>query len=238
MANFNTHLSTAFIMSTTASLVVYKAGMVTSIEFFLCAIVGTIGGLLPDIDLENSIPTRIGFNIIALLVAFGAVVFWIAELSVVELLVVWASVYAMMRWGVLMLFSSLTVHRGIVHSIPFMLLLSLILVYASYYGVKNGAVFSWFLGLFLFFGTMVHLILDEMYSVNIFGLKIKKSFGTAIKFFDKNQKKSYFALYSAVVLLLMFAPPYKVFWQNLTNPITWQILKQNFMPNYLSNLLS
>ncbi len=34
----------------------------------------------------------------------------------------------------------------------------------------------------------------------------------------------------------MFAPPYKVFWQNLTNPITWQILKQNFMPNFFGKL--
>lgn len=233
MANFNTHLSTALVFSTTASLIVYKAGVFSSMEFFCCAMAGTIGGLLPDIDLDFSIPARIGFNVVSMLVAFGAVIFWIGHLSVAELMLVWLFSYAIMRWGVFMLFDSLTVHRGIVHSIPYMLVLALGLVYASFYGLKNSAVFSWFLGAFLFFGSIVHLLLDEIYSVNIFGLTIKKSFGTAIKFFSLEQKNSYLALYFLIAVLLFFAPPFSIFWETVTNPLTVELLEKNLLPKFL-----
>lgn len=238
MANFNTHITTAFVVSSTASLALYKAGMLSPMEFFLCAITGTIGGLLPDIDLPHAVPARVGFNVVSMLTAFGAVVMWISYLTLAELVLVWLISYSMMRWGVFLLFSSLTTHRGIVHSIPYMGVVSMTLVYASFYGLKNGAIFSWFLGLFLFFGTLIHLLLDEIYSVNVFGLRLKKSFGTAMKFFDKDQKKRYLLLYTVLAVLLMFAPSYQVFWQTLTEPMSWQLLKQNLLPSYVYHYLN
>ena len=95
-------------------------------------------------------------------------------------------------------------------------------------------VFSWFLGLFLFFGTLVHLTLDEVYSVNVFGLSVKKSFGTAFKFFDRKQIWWYVGLYALVVVMLMFAPNFKLFWQTITDPISWMILKGNLLPKAFS----
>lgn len=235
MANFNTHLTTAFLLSSTASLVIYKAGMVSTSEFLYCAVVGTIGGLLPDIDLDYSVPARVGFNLMSMVVAFGAVILWIGHLSVIELLVVWLISYTMMRWGVFMLFNALTVHRGIVHSVPYMAVLSLALVYISFYGFKKGTIFSWFLGVFLFFGAMVHLLLDEIYSVNIFGLKIKNSFGTAIKFFEIKNQRMYFLLYAIIVVMLFFAPPYHIFIEMLTNPETLALLEKNLLPEFLAD---
>ncbi|ELA09581.1 hypothetical protein MOMA_04225 [Moraxella macacae 0408225] len=233
MANFNTHITTAFIISSTTSLVLYKAGMLSPLEFFLCAITGTVGGLLPDIDLAHAVPARVGFNLLSILTAFGAVILWIGYLTFVELLAVGLISYSMMRWGVFLLFSSLTRHRGIVHSIPYMGVLSVMLVHVSFYGLKNGVVFSWFLGWFLFFGALIHLLLDEIYSVNVFGLRLKKSFGTAMKFFDTNQKTHYFLLYVILAILLLFAPSYQIFWQTITEPTSWQLLKQNLLPAYM-----
>lgn len=230
MANFNTHISVAFVASGAAALVVYKAGMVSGAEYLLCVIAGTLGGLLPDIDLESSVPARIGFNVISLLVAFGMVIYWSARLSLVGLGLTWLATYLVMRWGVLQAFCRLTVHRGLVHSLPYMMLLALGLVYASFYGMKYGAVFSWFVGLFLFFGSMIHLLLDEIYSVNVFGLKLKKSFGTALKVFEPSKSGWYVGLYLGVIVLLVFAPPFKVFWQTLTDPISWLILQKNLLP--------
>lgn len=235
MANFNTHFTTAFLLSSTASLVIYKAGMVSTTEFLCCALAGTVGGLLPDIDLDYSVPARVGFNLISMSVAFGTVILWIGHLSVLELIMVWLISYIMMRWGVFYLFNSLTVHRGIVHSVPYMAVLSLALVYVSFYGLKQGTIFSWFLGVFLFFGTIVHLLLDEIYSVNIFGLTVKRSFGTAIKFFEIKNQKSYFLLYFILAVMLFFAPPHHIFVELLTKPATLALVQKNLLPAFLAN---
>lgn len=234
MANFNTHISVAFLASSFAGVVAYKAGMLTAPEFLLCGVVGTVGGLLPDIDLDHSVPAQVGFNVASLLMAFALVIYWSAQASIVGLVLVGVVSYAVMRWGVFRVFSKITVHRGIVHSVPYMAMLALIVVDTSFYAMKNTAVLSWFLGLFLFFGTMVHLLLDEMYSVNVFGLKVKKSFGTAFKFFDKSQLIWYTGLYALLAVMLTFAPPWHLFWQNLTDPVTWALLKKSLLPASLS----
>lgn len=65
---------------------------------------------------------------------------------------------------------------------------------------------SWLFGLFLFFGSLIHLLLDEIYSVNVFGLKVKKSFGTAIKFFERQKIWQYALLYLMIAVLFYVAP--------------------------------
>ena len=40
------------------------------------------------------------------------------------------------------------------------------------------------MGLFVLIGFIIHLVLDEIYSVDVEGAVIKKSFGTALKLFD------------------------------------------------------
>lgn len=233
MANFNTHLSVAFVASGISALVLYKAGILVGMEFLLCTMVGTVGGLLPDIDLDHSVPAKIGFNVLALLTAFLMVMYWSSQLSLVFLMVVWLLTYLIMRYGVFNLFSSLTVHRGVVHSLPYLGIVALLLVDIGFYLMKYTAVLSWTLGLFLFFGSLIHLILDEIYSVNVFGLKLKKSFGTALKVFEKQRIGLYLMLYVIMVVLLVFSPPFKLFWHTLTDPISWLILKKNLLPSTL-----
>lgn len=234
MANFNTHLSVALVASGVAGLVVYKAGMITAYEFLLCSMIGTIGGLLPDIDLGHAVPARVGFHLMSIVSAFVMMVMFSERLSLLELLLVGVVSYATMKYGVFQLFNQLTVHRGIVHSVPYMAVLGMAVVYVSFYGFRYGAVLSWFLGLFLLFGAIIHLLLDEIYSVDVFGMSLKKSFGTALKFFEKQQKFYYLGLYVALVGMAIFAPPFKLFWQTLTDPISWQLLQNNIMPKGLN----
>lgn len=233
MANFNTHISVAFLASGVAGLLAYKAGMITAPQFLLCTIVGTLGGLLPDIDLDHSVPAQVGFHVVSLLVAFAVVIYWSSQSSIVGLMGLWLMTYAVMRWGVIKLFNQLTVHRGMVHSLPYMAVLAIGLVDISFYGMKYGAVLSWFLGLFLFFGSIVHLLLDEVYSVNVFGLRLKKSFGTALKVFTRKQLGWYVGLYALLAVMLYFAPPWRVFWGDLTDPITWLLLQKSLLPSSL-----
>ena len=42
MANFNTHISVAFVASGVTGLVIYKAGMLTAPEYLMCVVAGTI----------------------------------------------------------------------------------------------------------------------------------------------------------------------------------------------------
>lgn len=231
MANFNTHLTGAFAASGIVALTAYKAGLLNNHDFLVCVAIGTAGGLLPDIDSDNSTPIKIGFDITSLLVAFALVMHWRSELSLLSLLVLWLAGYGVIRYGVFAIFTRLTIHRGIIHSIPYMAILALALTYTNYYLLNTPAITSWFYGLFLFFGSLVHLALDEMYSVNLLGMKIKRSFGTAMKVYQDKQRYYYLALYVILAAMLMIAPPFMPFWNKLTDPITWWLLNDALLPD-------
>ena len=78
------------------------------------------------------------------------------------LVAVWLLGFVTMRHGVLALYSQLTVHRGMVHSVPYMAVLALLVVLLAHHGFGQTALASWFLGLFVWFGALVHLLLDEL----------------------------------------------------------------------------
>jgi len=65
---------------------------------------------------------------------------------------------------------------------------------------------SWLSGLFIGFGFIVHLLLDEVYSVDLSNRRMKKSFGTALKLYSyKNLTAS--ALMTACTLALVWITP-------------------------------
>lgn len=237
MANFNTHLNGAFLVSGTLSLVVYKAGLVNDSGFLLCAALGTVGGLLPDLDSDNSTPIKLGFGVASFVFAFALVMHWRSELSLIALIALWLAGYSFMRYVVFKLFTSMTVHRGVIHSVPYMAILGLGVTYFSYYVLHNPLTASWFYGLFLFSGAMVHLALDELYSVNLSGMKMKRSSGTAMKFYQHKDKWWYLLLYGLLALLIYFAPPFTEFWEQLRNPAPWAQLKVGMLPTFIENLL-
>ncbi|MCD1279799.1 MAG: metal-dependent hydrolase [Psychrobacter sp.] len=237
MANFNTHLNVAFMVSGTLSLTVYKAGLIDDSGFLMCVALGTIGGLLPDLDSDNSTPIKLGFNIISFIFAFGLVMHWRSELSLLALIVLWLIGYGFMRYVVFSVFTTITVHRGVIHSVPYMAILGLGLTCLSYYGLQLPLTTSWFYGSFLFIGALVHLLLDELYSVNLSNMKMKRSSGTAMKFYQHKDKWWYLLLYATVVLLVYAAPPFELFWSRLSNPSAWAQLKVGMLPEMIENML-
>ncbi|MDN6276332.1 metal-dependent hydrolase [Psychrobacter sp.] len=225
MANFNTHLNVAFIASGTLGLTIYKAGLIGESGFLMCVALGTIGGLLPDLDSDNSTPIKIGFHVISLAFAFTLVIHWSHELNLFALFALWLAGYGFIRYVVFYVFTTMTVHRGVIHSVPYMAIMGLGLTCLSYYGLQLPLTTSWFYGLFLFSGAMVHLTLDELYSVDLTGMRVKRSSGTAMKFYQHKNKWWYLLLYVTLGLLLYFAPPFEAFWQTLLDPISWSQLK-------------
>ncbi|WP_435949835.1 metal-dependent hydrolase [Psychrobacter sp. DM8] len=237
MANFNTHLNGAFAISGLAALTVYKAGLIDDSGFLMCVALGTMGGLLPDLDSDNSTPIKLGFNMASFVFAFGLVMHWRSELSLLSLIALWLAGYGFMRYIVFNIFTKMTVHRGVIHSVPYMAVLGLGLVSLSYYVLGNALAASWFFGLFLFGGAMVHLALDELYSVNLMGMTMKRSSGTAMKFYAHKDKGWYLLLYVLIAVLIYFAPPFTEFWQQLRDPQPWAQLRVGMLPAMIENYL-
>ncbi len=237
MANFNTHLNGAFAVSGIAALTIYKTGLIDDSAFLMCVALGTIGGLLPDLDSDNSTPIKLGFNLASFMFAFGLVMHWRDELSLLALIVLWLAGYGFMRYIVFKLFTSLTVHRGIIHSVPYMAVLGLGLTYFSYLVMENALIASWFYGIFLFGGALVHLSLDEMYSVNLSGMTMKRSSGTAMKFYQHRDKWWYLLLYALIAALIYFAPPFEPFWEQVRDPAPWAKLRVGMLPTFVEDYL-
>src|SRR5688572_31495513 len=96
-----------------------------------------------------------------------------------------AAIYCAIRFGVAELFKRYTVHRGMWHSIPACITCGLIafLIVAGNdlapRAFKAGAVSL---------GFFSHLVIDELWSLGLARgrLSVKKSFGTALKFWGGN----------------------------------------------------
>ena len=76
---------------------------------------------------------------------------------------------------------------------------------------------------------MIHLILDEMYSVDLIGTKIKKSFGTALKIISANMKVTSL-LFLATVLAFYMAPSPERFVKTVLSFDTYKSVKVKLLP--------
>ena len=100
-------------------------------------------------------------------------------------------IYVVIRFGALEFFKRFTVHRGMWHSLPAAASAGLI-AYLVMPSASNAERAYKAVGVLV--GFLVHLILDEIWSIE-FGvakLRIKKSFGTAMKFFGNNPTSNVF----------------------------------------------
>ncbi len=206
MANFNVHVSIA----ASASGIVAVLGVNLQLMDFSHApwlvFLGIVGGMLPDIDAVNSKPVRLLFNVLALLSATAVLSALKTYAQSYQLFALAAGIYWLTRYLVLASIARFTVHRGIFHSILALLFFSLTMVCLSHYVFEQTLIYAWLNGFFLGFGFLVHLLLDEMYSVDLSNRRIKKSFGTALKLFNyKNLPSS--ALMMLLTIFLYLASP-------------------------------
>src|SRR5262249_2381631 len=103
-----------------------------------------------------------------------------------EALVTAAAAYVVIRYGLSYLFKRLTVHRGMFHSIPAMLIAGLA-TFLIYHHPDTRLRFMLAFGVMT--GFFSHLLLDELYSVDLRGVKPKlnKYSGSALKFASPSQ---------------------------------------------------
>jgi len=206
MADFSTHLTAGVLVSGTAASALMLHGPWSGSQIGSWFLLGLAGSLLPDIDADASAPVRIAFTVAAIGAAFAAVFLVGAQLGLAELGVVWATVFFATRYGLFHLFTRLTVHRGIIHSLPAAGVAALLVILVSHYQLDRDPVVAWTDGAFLLLGYLTHLCLDELYSVDLLGTRVRRSFGTALKPLSLRNVWGSVALYGATVALYWTAP--------------------------------
>lgn len=182
MADFKTHISTSTVLG-----VAYGVG---GIYFFhlpvdSCLLAGglcSVSGMLPDLDSDSGIPVRETMSVVSMLVPMLLIQrFADWQLTPEQLVLIGASLYFLIRFGVGSVFRRFTVHRGMWHSIP----AAVIAGFAAFLVCSCDPEVRFFKAWGVVIGYMSHLVLDELYAIDLNGnrIKIKKSFGSALKFF-------------------------------------------------------
>ncbi|MCL6268771.1 metal-dependent hydrolase [Sansalvadorimonas sp. 2012CJ34-2] len=184
MADFRTHFTTACTVSGIFATTALYTGEITLIDTVLIWGTGTFGGLLPDIDSDNSITLTITSTLLAAIIAIGLGGYLASRVPLAHNLALITAVLWFFRGAVIPFFARITVHRGNWHSLSAAFLFAFCITNCSYHFFEKTASFSFLLGLNGGIGFITHLFLDEIFAINLASLKLKRSFGTALKLWD------------------------------------------------------
>src|ERR1700752_3273971 len=107
------------------------------------------------------------------------------------------------RYVVKEVFFNFSYHRGIWHSLLATAFCAFVTawVYSKLLGRNEGV--AWLAAGFMAIGYLTHLILDEIYSVDVMDTRLKASFGTALKPVDFKHPGHSAAMGVATVLLFL-----------------------------------
>jgi hypothetical protein len=185
MAAFRQH------MIFSASIGVGYAGSLSAmgVEKAHAALAGALcgaAGMLPDLDSDSGRPVRELFGLLAALLPLLFLHrLQHAGLSVEATILILSGLYLGIRFGLRWLFARLTVHRGMFHSLPAAFIAAEIAFLAHDCPEPTG---QWLMAGGVLLGFLSHLVLDELYSVDASGLRIRlnKAAGSAIKLASKS----------------------------------------------------
>jgi len=205
MANFNTHMTLAALGSLAATAVCIQKIGLSDEQAVILFLLGSIAGLLPDIDSDHSIPAKWFFRILTaiamLCVGLYAIPRFPHQDVAIYLLLTFVGVHFIMA----NIIQSITVHRGLFHSVPVAGLFGMGMYYMGLHGFNWSEHFSWLAAAFMCGGYLIHLTLDELYSVDLLGGKLKQSFGSALTFFNARAWVSYVSLYATLGVSIAYA---------------------------------
>ncbi|GLS27155.1 metal-dependent hydrolase [Marinibactrum halimedae] len=183
MANFNTHLAGAAVVAGITVSGALSFQLITIGQAATLWLVGMLGGIMPDVDSDNSHAVSAMFTGLGALASFLTA----QKLAGLPLLTIWLAMMAaffIVRVPLIWVFKELTVHRGAFHSLIAAVSFGLGTTFFSYKIFAASINYAWAIGFMMFVGYITHLLLDELYSVDLSGMTIKRSFGTAIKPID------------------------------------------------------
>ena len=205
MANFKTHLNIAASVSIIAATTLCLAGVINLASTLWLIFLGSMGGLMPDIDSDHSRSISVVFTVVAIFASCAVGLQLYHSVSLTLLLINIAATFLAVRLAIKSIFMAYSVHRGCCHSITFAVLIGMGTV-AILNSLNVSSSLCWLSGFFIFGGCFIHLLLDEIYSIDIHGKRIKSSFGSALKLLSfKNPYISTMQI-TAIILMLYFTP--------------------------------
>ncbi len=183
MAAYREHITVSGILGVAyASAAVFLFGY-SLVQAAIVGVLTWVAGMLPDLDSESGRPIRELSGVVAafapLLLLHNAQAVGVRGDRAMLFAII---SYAVVKYGGAFLLGKLTVHRGMFHSIPALLIASE-LVFLCYHSDELRVRVLMAVGVGI--GFLSHLVLDEMYSVQWDGMKVRlaKSSGSAMKFF-------------------------------------------------------
>lgn len=194
MAAYREHITVSGALGIAYAFAAVFALGFSMTQALIAAILTWIAGMLPDMDSPSGRPIRELFGITA---ALGPLLLLqyanYLGISGDRALLFAMLLYGMVRYGGATVLSKFTVHRGMFHSIPAMIIAAEV-TFLAYHNPVTKVRLLMALGVAL--GFLSHLVLDEMYSVQWDGVRVnlKKSAGSALKFFGNNQLPNAIAL--------------------------------------------
>jgi hypothetical protein len=231
MANFTTHIAVGTVAAGAMATLTLAADVVAPENLIAVTMAGVLGSVLPDIDLKESRPSKALFAGLGIFFSFAVLFHYATKFSIAELWILWLGTLVGVRYVVHAIFHRLAVHRGIWHSI----------LAAAFSAVATAVIYSqvldrpdgvaWLAAGFMFIGFMVHLVLDEMYSVDVMDVRIKSSFGTAVKVYDPRHPYASLGMALALVGAIMVAPSAKMFVDGISSRNMWAGLNQRLLPD-------
>ncbi|MDB5387584.1 MAG: hypothetical protein JWM11_3230 [Planctomycetaceae bacterium] len=185
MAAYREHLTTSCMLGIGVCVSAIGMGF-TPVQGVLAGTITGIGGILPDLDSESGRPVREVFGVtaaLAPLVMTRRLMEWGGNTDGAMLLAVMT--YVIVRYGGSTLLGILAVHRGMYHSLPAMLIAGEL----AFLGYKSDQIgMKLLMGTGIMIGFLSHLVLDELYSVEWNGgkLRLNKFSGSAVKLLGKS----------------------------------------------------
>lgn len=230
MANFTTHIAAGTVVSGALAVVTLAADVVAPENLLAVTLAGVLGSVLPDIDLKDSRPSKAMFSGLAIFFSF-AILFNLAhKYSIAEMMILWLGTLLFVRYGLHIVFHRLAVHRGIWHSLLAGAFCATVAAVIYYHVLGRHEGVAWLGAGFLFIGYLTHLVLDEVYSVDVMDRRIKSSFGTALKLFDGRYPRASFGMAAALALALYATPPTTTFVEGISSRSMWAELQSRMLP--------
>ena len=202
MAGFKSHIT-----GSTAVGVAYGYWGVTTQGIalengILAAGLCSVAGMLPDLDSDSGVPLRETSLFLASIAPMLMIErFRDLGLTHEEMAVASIGLYVVIRFVAVEFFKRYTVHRGMWHSLPAAASAGLIAYLAVPSAAESVRVYK---SLAVVAGFMTHLVMDEIWSIDLRRMRLKKSFGTALKFFG-NSFVGNVSTYAKLFLLMWLA---------------------------------
>src|SRR5579871_5307922 len=183
MAAYREHITVSFALGAGVACGSVLGLNFTPYQGALAGCLTGIGGMLPDLDSQSGKPVREIFGLTAAL----------APMLLMRRLLEWGGgtdgamfyaviLYVIIRYGAAKALGTFSVHRGMFHSVPAMLIAAEL----AFLGYKSESIrVKSLMGIGVAIGFLSHLVLDEIYAVEWTGTRIKlnKFAGSAVKFF-------------------------------------------------------